>query len=172
MSETTLTADERSCCHLLSELFLDIVLEDDDYKYVATGLRELALSLDQIEHMFWYEVYPILIYNIAITAGEWIQFDMDWLCGEIETRRAKTLLNAIRTSWLPISWGLWSGMVSKLWDEVKKRYLQLQERSLQRTAIPFSHRRIRSDSLLTPQDPSTAIQFSHRRMRSDSLLTP
>ncbi|KAH8726896.1 hypothetical protein GQ44DRAFT_142065 [Phaeosphaeriaceae sp. PMI808] len=136
MSETALTTDERSCCRFLSELFLDVEPEDDDYNYVTTGLRELSLSLDQIEHIFWYDVYPVLIYNIAITAGEWIRFDMDWLYGEIEARRAKTPLNAIRSALLPISWVLFSGSVSGLWDEVKKRYLQLQlhEPSLKRTA--------------------------------------
>ncbi|KAF2176973.1 hypothetical protein K469DRAFT_697607 [Zopfia rhizophila CBS 207.26] len=131
MSETALTADERSCCRLLSELFLDIELEDLVYGYVATSLRELALSLDQIEHIFWYDVYPVLIYNIAITAGEWIQFDTDWLCGEIEARRAKTLPNAVRSALIPISWGLWSGMVSELWDEVKKRFVLLDTQATQ-----------------------------------------
>jgi hypothetical protein len=125
MSETAFTTDERSCCRLLSELFLDLEPADDDYDYIVTGLRKLSLSLDQIEHMFWYDVYPVLIYNIAITAGEWCEFDIDWLCGEIEKRRAKTLLNTIRSALLPITWGLFSGKVSDFWDEVKKRYTGL-----------------------------------------------
>ncbi|KAH8732132.1 hypothetical protein GQ44DRAFT_722278 [Phaeosphaeriaceae sp. PMI808] len=124
MSETTLTTDERSCCRLLSELFLDIKLADDDYDYITTELRELSLSLDQIEHIFWYDVHPVLIYNLATTAGEWMQFDMDWLYGEIEARRAKTPLNAIRSALLPILWVLSWGS-SGLWDEVKKRYILL-----------------------------------------------
>lgn len=71
MSQTTLTPAERDCCDCLSYMFLDTQLDPTLYDVIARDLHRSDLTLAEIHHLFWYDVYPVLIWNLVQIAGEW-----------------------------------------------------------------------------------------------------
>jgi hypothetical protein len=138
MSDTILSPSERTCCYLLSDLFLDTELQDFSMEYIVRELHQLPLSLQHIENLFWHDVYPVLIYNLASVAGEWMYFEEDEVCQAIELRRANKLSMTMKWLWVPVTWVLWSGKVEPDWAEIKKKLVALD----------------RSIPLPSPPDPS------------------
>jgi len=109
---TTVLIDERlPVWEALSRLFLDIELDEKDYHRISDLLAMSPYSIQEIEDILRFEVYPVLIWNLRSVAGVWTGFDRDWLREQIEPRVNKRprfrmpLLQwgMIRDPWLRIS---------------------------------------------------------------------
>ncbi len=68
------------------ELFLDTEFDDSDYHRIAGILVSSPYSIQDIEDILRFEVYPVLICNLRSVAGEWSGFDREWLQKKIEPR--------------------------------------------------------------------------------------
>lgn len=78
-------ANRRPVWDALGELFLDT---DRSYwrKQRVSTLATSPYNLEEIEHILFYEVYPILKWNLLSIAGEWVGFDEKWLEEQIMRR--------------------------------------------------------------------------------------
>jgi hypothetical protein len=67
----------------LSELFLDTNLDADDIERLAQALARSPYTLDELERVLLWEVYPACRANLVSIAGEWSAFDPNWLESKI-----------------------------------------------------------------------------------------
>lgn len=96
---------------VLAEFFLDTELDDNDYHRISGILASSPYSIQEIEDILNFEVYPELISNLQSIAGERAAFDRDWLQNQIGPRlnkRPKIRMprpdwGLIRDSWLRVS---------------------------------------------------------------------
>ncbi|KAF1828959.1 hypothetical protein BDW02DRAFT_602956 [Decorospora gaudefroyi] len=79
-AQQPLTAPERTACYLLSEIFLDTEVEDVFRQSIARKLYDLPLTLKEIDTLFWFDVYPALIWNLVEPAGAWVDFGEEYVC--------------------------------------------------------------------------------------------
>jgi hypothetical protein len=94
----------------LSDFFLDTELQESDYQRISEVLASSPYSIQDIEDILRFEVYPVLIWNLRSVAGEWAGFDRAWLQEQIEPR-----LNKRPKFWMPmLQWG----MVRDHWKRV------------------------------------------------------
>lgn len=101
----------------LSELYLDIELQDFAYIEIARLLSESSFSIQEIETINIYEVFPTLKYNLMNVAGSWTGFDSKWLIEECTKNYNK------RNDWLfrlnsKISKRLYVKQIQKDWEKV------------------------------------------------------
>ena len=119
MAPTRLTPAERTCCTLLSELFLDIGLGPHNYFLIARWLRKLDLPIDSIEHMLRYEIFPVLWTNFLNITGEWAGWDEDWLVDQVEKWRENPG-NFFYRGWLWLWWRLFENGLMEDWNGIKE----------------------------------------------------
>ena len=107
--------DRRPVWSALSELFLDTRLLSADLDRIAKSLAASPYSIEKLEEILLWEVYPACRSNMLTLAGEWAGFDQDWL--EQRIRR-------------PLSWPArcWAGTVGRFgrfasvqWRRIKLR---------------------------------------------------
>ena len=67
----------------LSELFLDTTLDSADIDRIAKTLAGSPYSLDELDRILLWEVYPACRSNLLSIAGEWAGFDPEWLASRI-----------------------------------------------------------------------------------------
>lgn len=110
----------------LSELFLDTNLDSADVNRIAKMLARSRYSLDELDQILLWEVYPACRSNLLSIAGEWAGFDPEWLESRI-LRGPSALARA------------WAGTVGRLgmfssvsWRTIKRRVEA--ERSIRREA--------------------------------------
>ena len=108
--ESAVIDDRLPVWEALSDFFLDTELDETDHQRISEVLASSPYSIQDIEDILRFEVYPVLIWNLRCVAGEWAGFDRDWLKGQIEPRLGKR--PKIR---LPI---LQWGMVRRHWNRV------------------------------------------------------
>ena len=73
-------ADERMpVWSVLSELFLDTELREDDHRRIARGLSVSPYSEKKLDEILRFEITPALKWNLLSVAGEWAGFDETWL---------------------------------------------------------------------------------------------
>lgn len=106
----------------LSDLFLDTdvsLLRE----FTANTLAKSPYSMDELEDILRFEVYPVCKYNLLSVAGEWAGFDEQWLVDRIHQRRGyvSTLLNRISFRF--------SAHFLTAWQHVKSRILEIREQS-------------------------------------------
>lgn len=90
----------------LSELFLDTEINELTYRYIARTINESELTLSEVEHILWYEVYPVLASNLRAVAGVWDGWSDAWLlqnlnrCDKPRVIHGKrSVVNEIKKSW-------------------------------------------------------------------------
>ena len=88
-TETAVIDDRLPVWEALSDFFLDTELEENDYQRISEVLTSSPYSIQDIEDILRFEVYPVLIWNLRSVAGEWAGFDRDWLLERIEPRLNK-----------------------------------------------------------------------------------
>ncbi|MBI1382652.1 MAG: hypothetical protein GC161_16375 [Planctomycetaceae bacterium] len=64
---------------LLSELWLDVELDDRQRELLALELSASAFSVAELRDIHDCEVAPVVSRNLDSVAGEWSGFDPDWL---------------------------------------------------------------------------------------------
>ena len=111
----------------LSELFLDTNLDSADVNRIAKALASSPYSLDELDQILLWEVYPACRSNMLSIAGEWAGFDPEWL----ESRILRGPSSLVR---------MWTGTVGRLgmfssvsWRRIKqgvKRDLERVKRDL------------------------------------------
>ena len=72
----------------LSELWLDTELAEDDLRRIAGVMKASGYPIGVLRHIYLYEVAPVVFPNLLVVAGEWAEFDHEWLFAEA-TRRAR-----------------------------------------------------------------------------------
>src|SRR5262249_141908 len=63
----------------LSDLYLDIELEEVRYRHIAEVIIESGYGPEQIKQILWNEVHPILASNLRSAAGVWTGWSDEWL---------------------------------------------------------------------------------------------
>lgn len=99
---------------VLSELFLDTTLDGHDIERIAETLARSPYTLDELDRILLWEVYPACRANLVSIAGEWSGFDPDWL----ESKICRPLSGTSR-AWVGTvgRLGRWS---STTWRRIKK----------------------------------------------------
>ena len=100
----------------ISEFYLDTELSDDDFKRINTIFKQSNYSLQELEDIDFYEVWPILKSNLFSTTGVWSGFDEAWLFQEIMTHtylkpRKKNLITRIKKQ-------LYKSYLSTCWKKI------------------------------------------------------
>ena len=75
---------------LLSDLYLDTELMDEDLAAMAEGLAKSGYSIHQLDEILFRELHPVLIGNLIGGFGEWAGFDLDWLQEKILASRRRS----------------------------------------------------------------------------------
>ena len=63
----------------LSTLFLDTEADDTTFSYIARVVLETGYSRQEVHHILWGEVFPVLKSNLRSIAGEWAGWPDEWL---------------------------------------------------------------------------------------------
>lgn len=87
MIATNATVDDRlPVWNVLSELFLDTELQEDDHQRIARVLAASPYSEKKLDEILRFEVTPVLKCNLLSMAGEWAGFDEAWLREKLKPR--------------------------------------------------------------------------------------
>ena len=105
---------------LLSELFLDTDNDSERLGLLATALDRLDLPLSTLEHILRYDLFPNLIPNLLVVAGEWMYFDEDDMMAMI-TRGRTSPPGPLRRLAQSAVWFVCGFMVIKPWEEIKAK---------------------------------------------------
>jgi hypothetical protein len=62
---------EQKACISLSDLFLDLELDDKHLSWIARDLRPLGIDSAGLENLLHYDVFPVLWHNFLFPVGEW-----------------------------------------------------------------------------------------------------
>lgn len=87
-------ASRRPVWVALSDMFLDTDVSLSRSWRIGE-LAQSPYSIDELQKILIFEVYPICKYNLLSVAGEWAGFDPDWLEQKI-LKRASLPLWALR----------------------------------------------------------------------------
>ncbi len=105
----------------LSELFLDTSLRPQDLDRIAAVLARSPYSVEEIQRILLWEVYPACRSNLRWIAGEWAGFDPEWLEGRI--LRGQSLVGRA-----------WTGTVGRVafwssvdWRRIRRRVTAIRE---------------------------------------------
>ena len=109
--ESAVIDDRLPVWEALSDFFLDTELDEKDHQRISEVLASSPYSIQDIEDILRFEVYPVLIWNLRSMAGEWAGFDRDWLQEQIQprlNRRPKIRMpmlqwGMVRDHWIRVS---------------------------------------------------------------------
>jgi hypothetical protein len=142
----------------MADLFLDTQFDDFDYDRIANRLCDLGTPIEELEKLFWEDLFPTKIWNLVQfnRGGQWGGFDNDEVCDEIEEYRAS--LNWFeKTVVLRVNWALWGSKVDGLWDILKARILLFQDSRFAQ----------QSPSSTAPETSTAVVETSPERSYSD-----
>jgi hypothetical protein len=108
------TRSRRPVWQVLSELFLDTELGAADLERVAKILAGSPYSIQELESILLWEVYPACRSNLFWIAGEWAGFNEQWL--EQRILRGPSLFMKAWTATL----GRLSVHFSRKWKTIKQ----------------------------------------------------
>ena len=80
----------------LSELFLDTWFDSADRDRIAAVLAASPYTMQELDEILLWEVYPVCWSNMYAIAGEWEDFDPEWLQARI--LRGPSLIRKIWTA--------------------------------------------------------------------------
>ena len=88
-SERIATEDRLPVWEAFSEFFLDTELDESHYRRISQTLLSSPYSMEELEEILKFEVYPVLMWNLRSVAGEWAGFDRNWLLEVLEPKLNK-----------------------------------------------------------------------------------
>lgn len=100
----------------LSEFFLDTELGEADYQRIARTLASSDYTIEELQDILYYEVYPACKWNMFSIAGEWAGFHPDWVMRNIaprKNRRPTPLFGPIHKWMFRNHWSQVSALVEK-----------------------------------------------------------
>jgi len=109
--ESAVIDDRLPVWEALSDFFLDTELDEKDHQRISEVLASSPYSIQDIEDILRFEIYPVLIWNLRSVAGEWAGFDRDWLREKMEPRLNRRLKirmpmlqwGMVRDHWIRVS---------------------------------------------------------------------
>ncbi|KAK6843961.1 hypothetical protein PG987_004821 [Apiospora arundinis] len=97
-------------CVVLSQLFLDTDLSEDDFTSMASSIQGLDAPRYLIDDVLYHDLFPILATNLVSISGAWTDIDEVWLSREVQYQRSsqQTGINRLWNycSWLILGWPL------------------------------------------------------------------
>jgi len=107
----------------LSDLFLDTQLADSRLREVAEVLVRSEYSWKELDHIFRFEVAPIVGPPPYPGVGEWRGFDPEWVCENARKRLGSPGLFARLSAMLHLrTW-----MAESDWRRVKRSFEMMRE---------------------------------------------
>jgi hypothetical protein len=70
----------------IAQFYLDTELDDLQLLDILKVIYESPYTIEEVKKIDFFEVYPVLKFNIYDTAGEWEAFDEEWLVDKIEEK--------------------------------------------------------------------------------------
>jgi len=107
----------------LSDLYIDNELQDADFKYIATKIKESPYTFEEVKHIDKKEVFPILFSNLLSVAGNWTGFQEEWLVNEISKKIQKRTL--VGSTFDRLKYYFFKGMNKEYWKKIESVYLAL-----------------------------------------------
>ena len=108
----------------MSDLFLDTALTAKDIQRIERALARSPYSLDDLDRILLYEVYPACRSNLFVwPGGEWLQFDPEWL--ERRALRRRSILMRVWTA----SVGRLGRFCSFHWRRIKRAVAAERDRA-------------------------------------------
>jgi hypothetical protein len=102
----------------LSELFLDLELDERDIESIAERLRRTNIGFIELQHIYENEVAPACWRNLtAIPGGVWSGFEREWLIETIthqlsSRRPVQTFINRLQIR-------KWTALTRNDWERVR-----------------------------------------------------
>jgi hypothetical protein len=82
----------------LSAFYLDTEVREADLRSIAGRIRESPYTLQEVQKINKYEVFPVLRSNLSAVVGEWSGFDEEWLINSIiASLEGRTILGKLAT---------------------------------------------------------------------------
>jgi hypothetical protein len=110
---------------VLASFWLDTELLEQELDHIARIIAESPYTLEEVQTIHRYEVAPAVSANLLGIAGEWSEFDSDWLnarCAQFASRRHSIWFRT--RIWLQIP--LINFFTSKYWRQVIPRVVSLR----------------------------------------------
>jgi hypothetical protein len=101
----------------LSKFYLDIELQDYDFKCIATKIKESPYTLEEVKEIDKHEIFPILHWNLLSVAGVWDGFHEEWLLEKILERINKR--NRLRNFFMGLKYARLKWMCSEYWKKIE-----------------------------------------------------
>jgi hypothetical protein len=106
----TLTSEDlvrrRPVWGAMSDLFLDTEIDESFNRFIARSIIESGYTREELHHILWEEVFPVIEWNLRNPAGVWAGFDLGWLqeriLGSAPRQTAEeqpTVAQMIREAW-------------------------------------------------------------------------
>lgn len=104
----------------LSNFYLDKELQNHDFKFIATKIKESPYSFDEVKQIDKQEVFPVLHLNLLSVAGVWNGFDEDWLISEITKKLQKS--SWFKAFMLKVKYARLKGMYADYWEKLEEAF--------------------------------------------------
>lgn len=109
----------------LSKFYLDIQLQASDFRQIASVILESPYSLEEVQRINKYEVFPVLQANLHRIAGIWTTFDETWLIEKITQSIEKR--NRIQKFGIDAYYWICKWMQLDYWEKLKKAYEEIKD---------------------------------------------
>jgi hypothetical protein len=111
----------------LSQLYLDTELDEAQLLDILKVISESPYTIEEAKKIDFFEIYPVLKFNILSPAGEWRGFDEEWLTEKIERRFKGDMILAWELSGLKYWWA--KKFTSSYWDKLDRYWTTLEQLS-------------------------------------------
>jgi len=108
----------------LSELYLDVELQDSDFNLIAKRILESPYGLKEVKQINKAEVFPVLYKNLLSVAGEWTGFDEQWLVESIQGSLRRR--NFVKAFVYKAVYTSMKGMFKEEWARIEKQMKRQQ----------------------------------------------
>ena len=125
-----ITLSEQKACIVLSDLFLDIEIGEDEIEIAALWLDEFnEISISDIEGLLYYDVFPVVWINLLFPIV-WVAFDSAWLVAHIERRRKWRVWSWITGPIHRIAWSCFAEYITCLCNRLQTKMAELTAKRL------------------------------------------
>ena len=114
----------------LSDLWLDTELDESDLSYIAREMHDSGYSIEELRHIYLFEVAPAVYWNLLGFAGVWGCFDIVWLHDTILNSLRKR--NRLGTWWIGVRRRRMTYATEHHWSDLRRRVQARRAGSLAR----------------------------------------
>lgn len=113
---------------ILEDLWLDTEFMDAGElwaKDLAKRLKATGYDWGEIDHIYRYEVFPALYFNLLDIAGEWAGFDSDWLAARIRKKAGR----AMHKHKVSLEYKVFGHFTDDIWSRVRANFTGSRQES-------------------------------------------